>query len=549
MIEPGVDVDRYVVEAQVGSGGHAVVWLVRHRTLGSLHAMKVLHLGSGAHAQRLLQEGRIQARLEHPNIVPVSDAFLTPGGIALLMPYVPGPSLATWLRDNRPSVEEARSILRGVLEGLGYAHRHGVIHRDLKPANILLASGPDGLVPRITDFGIARELDAGDDPALTESGAALGTVAYMAPEQGRSAHAVDARADLFSLGCILYELLTGKRSFPGPHLIDIVNASARGHFVPPRTLDPRVPADLDALVCACLQPDPADRPASCEAVRMRLGFEADVAPILEAPTWPPSLPAGVRPAPLVSWATRHRSALAAAVGLSLVVVVGAALLWRWPSTMAYPHRGGSLLHLDGKSAVLVPAAASLNLSGPMTIQAWVHPEAWNQGDFFPIVDRVWRLEITEHIVSFTAGKRTGSLLVYRVPLNRWTNIAIAYNPFLRSTSWYINGERVSTEPYSEPLWDFSKEEPMPLALGAGPYGRPEFAQGYLDDVRIWARELQPKEVLSSARGEPVDAADIVGEWRFDEGNGATTRDTSGNGNHGTLSGDVRWVSPEEVGGE
>lgn len=321
-------------------------------------------------------------------------------------------------------------------------------------------------------------------------------------------------------------MLTGKRAFPRSDILGIVTATATGDFVAPNRVEPQVPLALNALVCACLQPNPEDRPASCEEVLAILRGEVS---LRSAWHWP-----------RVRWGQ-------VAVGVFVVGGVGALLVWGGNTQVSYPHKEGFALHLDGKTALMVPASTSLNLDGAMTLQAWVYPEAWQYGELFPILDRIWRLEITIHALSFSVGKRTGSQLVYKVPLRHWLHVSVSYNPSIQMSYWYLNGQKMSEEPYNEVIWDFTKQAPEPLALGAGPYGRMEYAQGYLDDVRIWARELSPAEVLSSARGEVVDTADLVGEWRFDEGEGQMAYDRSLNENHGVIEGEALWVASADVG--
>ena len=184
MLSPGDKVERYRVEALVGEGGMAVVYRVRHETLGSLHALKVLTFTSSRIRSRIVLEGRIQAQLRHPNIVPVTDVLEVNGSPALVMAYVEGPTLEEWIHGNSPVVlDQAEKLFDGIVAGIAEAHANHLVHRDLKPANVLLADTSRGLVPRITDFGIAKALapvsDSGDQ---TRSGVAMGTPAYMAPE-------------------------------------------------------------------------------------------------------------------------------------------------------------------------------------------------------------------------------------------------------------------------------------------------------------------------------------------------------------------------------
>jgi len=199
-LTPGRSVDRYTVLGPLGAGGTASVYLARHAALGTLHALKILTAPALAIRQRLLQEGRIQARLRHPNIVPVTEVVECAGCPGLVMEYVDGPTLARFLAQARPTPAQIDDLASALLAGVAAAHAVGLAHRDLKPSNILLAIEGARVIPRIADFGLAKLLDAGPDgDDLTGSGVAMGTPAYMAPEQIRDARAADARADIWAL--------------------------------------------------------------------------------------------------------------------------------------------------------------------------------------------------------------------------------------------------------------------------------------------------------------------------------------------------------------
>ncbi|MEL6341770.1 MAG: tetratricopeptide repeat protein [Myxococcota bacterium] len=263
-LRQGQQIDRYVVEHLIGAGGMAEVWSVRHRVLGTRHALKLLLFSRTDHRRRLLQEGRAQARLDHPNLLPVRDVLSIGGQPALLLPLIAGPPLNALLGDYRPASEEALALFQAIAEGLRFAHEAGFIHRDLKPSNVLIDLNRGHIQPRIGDFGlvkVATEMDS----LQTLSGATLGTPAYAAPEQLDDASNVDARADLFSLGVMFVELLTGARPFGGQTPRAIREAQQR----PPTLLG--VPAAHIDLAGAMLAFDPADRIASVEEVMRLLG--------------------------------------------------------------------------------------------------------------------------------------------------------------------------------------------------------------------------------------------------------------------------------------
>lgn len=310
----GTQVDRYVIEGVLGEGGMAVVYRARHAQLGSAHAIKVLTIPSKAIRERLLMEGRVQANIRSRNVVPVTDIVDVDGAPGLVMELVDGPSLAELLLTcGRLPIEQVDELARGILAGAAAAHRAGLIHRDLKPGNILLARTDEGLVPKITDFGLAKVLDAVEDADLhhTRSSATLGSPRYMSPEQIRSAKGVDPRSDVFSLGAILYELVTGSPAFEGRDLMEIFTAITEGRYRPVRELAPDAPDRAVAAIEAALQVSPDARPQDVEALAsLWRGPVADAASL--PPSSPPRLAPRVRPA----WV---------AVAFVLVAVLGLAV--------------------------------------------------------------------------------------------------------------------------------------------------------------------------------------------------------------------------------
>ncbi|HEV2085199.1 MAG TPA: serine/threonine-protein kinase, partial [Gemmatimonadales bacterium] len=200
--------DRYVLERELGRGGMAVVYLAHDLRHDRSVALKVLHreLAQTLGPERFEREIKLAARLQHPHILTVLDSGESAGQLWFTMPYVEGQTLRDRLRrEGQISVEEALRITREAAQALGYAHEHGIIHRDVKPENILLTI--DGNI-LLADFGIARALQ--DVEALTQTGLVVGTPAYMSPEQATGEHTVNARADVYSLGCVLYEMLAGE---------------------------------------------------------------------------------------------------------------------------------------------------------------------------------------------------------------------------------------------------------------------------------------------------------------------------------------------------
>jgi serine/threonine-protein kinase len=249
---------RYAIEREIGRGGMAVVYLAQDLKHGRSVAIKVL-LPELAHAigpTRFLREIEIAAQLTHPNILPLHDSGDADGLLYYVMPYVEGESLRQRMtRERQLPIEEAIGIIRDVADALTYAHENGVIHRDIKPENILLAAGR----PVVTDFGIARAADVTGDKRLTETGLAIGTPRYMSPEQATGDAAIDERTDVYSLGCIAYELLGGEAPFSGSTPRAVLIRVLSDPPPPLRHLRPAVPEGIERVVEQALAKVPADR--------------------------------------------------------------------------------------------------------------------------------------------------------------------------------------------------------------------------------------------------------------------------------------------------
>jgi eukaryotic-like serine/threonine-protein kinase len=258
--------DRYRIEEEIGRGGMASVYLAEDLKHGRKVALKVLLPGGNAQAyepQRFLREIRIAARLSHPQILPVHDSGECDGLLYFVMPYAGCESLRDRLsRDGSLPIDAALRITRAVAAALGYAHRHGVIHRDIKPENILLQEGE----PVVADFGVATAISAagGDNIYITDRGFAVGTPAYMSPEQASAERDLDGRSDLYSLACVLFEMLSGQPPFAGTS----PRATMARHAIEPppsiRSLRPTVPLAVDLALERALAKDPAARFATME---------------------------------------------------------------------------------------------------------------------------------------------------------------------------------------------------------------------------------------------------------------------------------------------
>jgi eukaryotic-like serine/threonine-protein kinase len=249
---------RYTIERELGRGGMATVYLGQDLKHHRAVAIKVLRpeLAEALGPERFLREIEIAAGLTHPHILPLHDSGEADGFLYYVMPYVAGESLRDRLnREKQLSVADAIQVTREVAGALAYAHSHDIVHRDIKPENILLVSGQ----AVVTDFGIARGLSAAGGERLTATGVSVGTPMYMSPEQTEGQGQLDGRSDIYSLGCVLYEMLAGEPPFTGPTAESVLHQ----HLVaePPRVTAMRgaVPAPVEAAIRRALAKAPADR--------------------------------------------------------------------------------------------------------------------------------------------------------------------------------------------------------------------------------------------------------------------------------------------------
>ena len=258
---------RYVIERQVGAGGMARVYVaddLRHHRKVAIKVLKP-ELTAEFGAERFLREIETSANLRHPHILPLFDSGDTGESLFFVMPYVEGESLRARLeREGQLPVDEAILIATEVADALGYAHARGIIHRDIKPENILLEGGH----AVVADFGIARALRATHDPALTQTGTSLGTPRYMSPEQASGEREIDGRADLYSLGCTLYEMLAGQPPFSGPTFERMVYQHMMEPPPPIGRFRSGLPASVSSVLNRALAKSPADRfPTATEFIQ------------------------------------------------------------------------------------------------------------------------------------------------------------------------------------------------------------------------------------------------------------------------------------------
>jgi eukaryotic-like serine/threonine-protein kinase len=258
---------NYVVEREIGGGAMGRVFLARDESLGRVIVVKVLSPDDGADVsvERFKREIQVSARLQHANIVPLLTAGEAAGLPYYVMPFVDGESLRARLERGPLGHGEIVGLLKDIARALQYAHGHGIVHRDIKPENVLLSGG----AATVADFGIAKALRAAREAGsgtLTSAGTSIGTPAYMAPEQATGDPAMDHRADIYSFGCLAYELIGGQPPFHGGHPHQVIAAHLTDTPPPVTTRRPDCPRPLALLVARCLEKDPARRPQSAREV-------------------------------------------------------------------------------------------------------------------------------------------------------------------------------------------------------------------------------------------------------------------------------------------
>ena len=274
----GTTVGSYRITQKISIGGMGTVYKAEHTLIGKLAAVKVLHPELRANREvvdRFFNEAKATTRIKHPGIVEIFDYGHLPSGHAyIVMEFLEGMSLARRLKSRgRISEGEAAIMLRAVCSALSAAHAKGIVHRDLKPDNIFLVPDPDtatGERPKLLDFGIAKLTDVGLAGSATKTGAVMGTPTYMSPEQCRGTGEVDLRADLYSLGCIFYELIAGRAPFTNPGAGELIGAHLFMQPDPPSMYQPGISPETEQLVMSLLAKKPEDRPPSADALAKRL---------------------------------------------------------------------------------------------------------------------------------------------------------------------------------------------------------------------------------------------------------------------------------------
>ena len=332
-------IDHYHIVEQIGAGGMGVVYKAHDEKLNRTVAIKVLApqlAGANSHKNRFEKEARQTSKIRSDHIVTIHNVCITDSLLPyIVMEWIDGESLDQRLkREGLLPARTAVKIVREVALGLAAAHENGVVHRDIKPSNIMLADGEQRIA--ITDFGLARELQQSGQ-SLTMSGAILGTPAYMSREQIRAPSRVDARADVYSLGVVLYETLTGERPFRGASDHDVVMQVVHKEPTSPRSLNSQLPRDLETICLKCLEKDPGRRYQSAQLLAEDLNRWLAGQPIVARPVGTPER--------CWKWCRRYPTAAILVVTLAVFAIVVGSFDWYAAGEARRTRRQLYLLHM------------------------------------------------------------------------------------------------------------------------------------------------------------------------------------------------------------
>ena len=330
--------DRYTIDREIGQGGMARVVLAEDRKHRRPVAIKVMRpeVADALGTERFLHEIEIAARLTHPHILPLHDSGEIDGLLYYVMPFVQGESLRDLLtRERQLPLDDALRITCEAASALAYAHAQGIVHRDIKPENILLSAGH----AVVSDFGIARAVSAAASDRLTQTGIALGTAAYMSPEQATGEREIDGRSDVYSVGCVLYEMIAGEPPFSGPNVQAMIARRLSGPAPSLAGLRDEMPERLEWAVRKALARVPADRFATAGQFAAAISEPTPSESAASRMAHPAAAePRGSGAGQSVSRSPSRRSRLLAAAAVVAIVVAGAYGLTRshlWPDRRAH----------------------------------------------------------------------------------------------------------------------------------------------------------------------------------------------------------------------
>jgi serine/threonine-protein kinase len=529
---------HYVVLEMIGRGGMGVVFRAHDETLNRVVAVKLLSAAPANNAparQRFLREARAAAAVRDEHVISVYAVDEVNGTPYLVMEYIRGQSLEEKLaRTGALELHEVLRIGMQVARGLSAAHAQGLAHRDIKPANILLENGVERV--KITDFGLAR---VADDASLTQSGTVAGTPEYMAPEQAQGGF-VDHRADLFSLGSILYTMCAGHPPFRASNPLAVLKRVVEDTPRPLRQINPAVPDWLEHLIAKLHAKDPADRFQSAAEVAVLL--ERCLARLQRSSTGPSS-PLSPSPDPGRGW--RRRAWFVVAV-LCLAALAGAAFFWRhlWPSDSTAPAPRYALRFNGVDSRVDMPTL-TYDGSHPLTIELWATIRQRDQ----PIANLICNNAVAVGIDGEQRwngwvrdlpgdGLESRRFLWSDAPyqVNQPTHLAVVLDD--RVWRLFVNGRLQAVQPQLR-----GNHVPSTQGFFLGVHHTPEGKThasyaGLLHELRISRAARYERDFSPLSRFEPD--LDTMALYHFDEGKGNVLTDSSGHGHHGIITA-AQWV--------
>lgn len=473
----------YELLEEIGRGGMGIVYRARHKKLDRIVCIKMILTGRLAgrrEIERFGVEAQAMARLRHPNLVTVYEAGRLEEHDYFSMEYIPGPTLADRLRKGPLGAVAAARYLRAVARAIDYAHGAGLLHRDLKPSNILIDEFDQ---PRVADFGLARQIDAG---SLTHTGMVLGTPGYMSPEQTQGhLGRLDARSDVYGLGAVLYELLTGRPPFRGDTPLDTLLQVRQAEPVALSLLNPRVPQDLETICLKCLDKQPARRYASAAALADELDRFLNHEPIQARPISPPQR--------FYRWCCRNPLwfGLGVTVMLGLVTIAGIAA-FAYHTTAAALADAEAARDTEARLADELRSERDVAQSHLYLSQIHRANQAIEDGDLLEAAELLQR-----HLPGSAEKDRRGWEWYYlQASLAQYERSLDAHTGNVHAVAWSSDGRRLASVGEDEVLrvWDASTDEEIrsiqlpggnPLDVDWSPAGD-RVATAALDGVaRIW----------------------------------------------------------------
>jgi serine/threonine protein kinase len=475
---PSLIQGRYRIDAFVGQGGYGQVYKAYDEKLGRVVAVKVPRSSHGDMSGELQEEARRLAQLRHPGIVGVHDVGVDDGLAFIIAEFIDGQDLRSILKDKRFSTNEAARIVIEVADALAYAHQSGFLHRDIKPANILLDRSRR---PIITDFGIAVLVeDRREDMTMP------GTLAYMAPEQiAGQWHLVDARTDIYSLGVVFFEMLTGHSPYSATSPVALREQIL---FKKPLLLDTdeKIPSELLAICMRCLSKHPGDRFESAKQLAES---------IREALSKIESVDSSVRRTAIIRRLAMLVILVVAAVGMTTLVARGVF------HNQGKPSIPSDHLVFDGTTRLITP----LERDFPITLEAWVYPEKYENRCHFVIGSDVpshygLGLGICGVLVSaeYVKGILTSQATV---PICQWSHLAVVFSS--SETRLYFNGTLVEIGPASDDvdgshfvIGNVGENNPIDFFIG-------QIRQVRISRGEVYTEDFVPQEDL---KDDPVEAS-------------------------------------------